>query len=602
MEQILEKLVSKGIVDKFQIEKAKIVASQKNKDILKIIVEINPEKEAEIFKEVSLFYQIPYLELKYIELDKDAAYLLAEEFVRKNNIVPLFKIKDWLFVGFGFPVNYSIINEIKRISSLNVKACLISDTDVQVGIDKTYRSVSSAEKIVQKIGEMGEDIGASVVQLVNLLVAQAVRDRASDIHVEPDIDKLRIRFRIDGVMQEVPSPPKSLEMALISRIKVMADLDIAESRLPQDGHLKLNVDGKEIDVRVSTIPTVNGENVVMRILDTADVLLGLEKLGFGENSLELFKKAIAHPYGMILTTGPTGSGKTTTLYSALMELNTIDKHIITIEDPVEYRLPLIRQIQLNAKAGLNFSSGLRSILRHDPDIIMVGEIRDLDAATIAVQSALTGHLVFSTLHTNDAASAVTRLVNMGVEAFLISASLVAVMAQRLARKICPECKKSYHAKDVLIEKFGFEKSGKHVNLYKGEGCDFCKGTGYWGRIGLFEIMLIDDEIREYIIANKSVVEIRELARKKGMKTLFEDGIEKALKGAITIDEVSRVCDEIVEIKKKPLLEYTVAPYFAASEGKKQEELSKEKKPKVKDIESYTKKIMNWISTSKEEEK
>ncbi|MDD5614410.1 MAG: GspE/PulE family protein, partial [Candidatus Omnitrophica bacterium] len=548
MQEIIARLIEKKILQQHQVEKAKIVAAQRSEDVLKTIMEAEPGKEKPILSEMSLVYKTPYLDLEHIYPGKDVIYMMPEDFARKNNILPLFKINDWFFIGMTFPIDQYLITEVRNFTGLNVKPCLIANSQIQAGIDKVYRAISSAEKIVQKIGEIGEDVGDSVIQIINLLVAQAVRDRTSDIHIEPEVDKLRIRFRIDGVLQEVPSPPKSLEMAMISRIKVMADLDIAESRLPQDGHFKLNVDAKDIDVRVSTLPTVNGENVVLRILDTANVLLGLEKLGFSKKSLKIFKDAIAHPYGMILTTGPTGSGKTTTLYSALMELNTVDKHIVTVEDPVEYRLPLIRQVQVNIKSGLTFASGLRSILRHDPDIIMIGEIRDIEAANIAVQSALTGHLVFSTLHTNDAPSAVTRLHNMGVEPYLISASLVAVMAQRLARKICPQCKKSYPAPKAVIERFNLSKYSDKPMLYKGSGCDYCKGTGYQGRAGLFEIMLVNDEIREMIISEASVVELREKAKSAGMEPLFEDGIYKALQGLITLDEVSRVCEEIVEIE------------------------------------------------------
>jgi type IV pilus assembly protein PilB len=588
MQEIVTTLLDKGLIDQKQVEKAKTLSAQKNKELLEVLIEMNSGNEKDIFKELALFYKVPYLELEYIDFGKEAIYMLPEDFARQNNILPLFKISDWFFVGMLFPIKQSLINEIRNFTGLNVKPVLISEQEMSSGIDKIYRSVSSAEKIVQKIGEIGDDIGDSVIQIINLIIAQAVRDRTSDIHIEPESDKLRIRFRIDGILQEVPSPPKSLEMAMVSRIKVMANMDIAESRLPQDGHFKVHVDAKEIDVRVSTLPTINGENVVLRILDTANVLLGLEKLGFDKISLSIFREAIARPYGMILTTGPTGSGKTTTLYSALMELNTLDKHIVTVEDPVEYRLPLIRQVQVNNKAGLNFTSGLRSILRHDPDIIMVGEIRDMDAATIAIQAALTGHLVFSTLHTNDAPSAITRLHNMGVEPYLISASLVAVMAQRLARQICPQCKVSYKAPKAVIERFKLDKYSKKVLLYKGEGCDYCKGTGYQGRVGLFEVMLLDDEMREMIISEASVVELRDNAKSKGMRSLFEYGVEKALKGYITLDEVSRVCEEVVELKPRDDMQIV--------EGAEAEsEIKREVQVVTEDVESYNKEIKEWIA-------
>ena len=429
-----------------------------------------------------------------------------------------------------------------------------------------------------------------------MIITQAVRDRASDIHIEPEEDFLRIRFRIDGVLHEIPSPPKNLELPLISRIKVLSGMDIAESRIPQDGHTQLEIDGKTIDLRVSTLPTITGENVVMRILDTSSVLIGLDKLGFSEEDQKKFEEIITRPYGIILTTGPTGSGKTTTLYSALTFINSLDRNIITVEDPVEYRLGLIRQVQINPKTGLTFANGLRSILRQDPDVIMVGEIRDLETAIIAVQAALTGHLVFSTLHTNDAPSAVVRLENMGVERFLVSASLIAVMAQRLVRVICPECKEAYKPEAGLLRKLNIED--KNVKFYKGRGCDFCKGTGYRGRKGLFEIMTLDDELKEMIIGGASVIELREKARSKGMKTLKEDGVNKVLAGITSIEEVFRVTEERVEIKKPVRIE-EVKPMARA--------LGEEPKPAKKEItsaplggskdliEDYQKKIASWLS-------
>jgi type IV pilus assembly protein PilB len=599
MQEILEILKNKRIIDEPDVEKAAIVGEQKNESILKVLTEILPEKKTAILEEISKYYRIPYLELPYLKLDKDIVYALPEDFARQYQVLPLFKIRDWLFVAMGPNLDFGLLDEIRRQAKTNIKICLMDCEEIQEGIDKIYRAISSAEKLVQRLGKI-EDLGASIVHLVNLIVAQAVRDRASDIHIEPEPDKLRIRFRIDGVLYEIPSPPKALEPAIISRIKVLSNLDIAESRLPQDGHFKVNVDGKEIDVRVSTLPTINGENVVLRILDTSNVLLGLEKLGFSEQSLNLFRQAISYPYGMILTTGPTGSGKTTTLYSALMELNTLDKHIVTIEDPVEYRLPLIRQVQINPKAGLTFANGLRSILRHDPDIIMVGEIRDLETATIAIQSALTGHLVFSTLHTNDAASAITRLANMGVEPYLISASVVCVMAQRLARRICPRCKVSYTPPEGIIKRFNlhkYVKEGEKIVLYKGEGCDYCKGTGYKDRIGIFEIMLLDEELKEMVVQSVSVIQLRERAREKGMKILFEDGLEKALQGITTLDEVSRVCEEIAEPKGRDVEMVSVEPYLPQEE-EKEVTVSMEHIPQPEEINRYTKKIMDWISRKK----
>jgi type II secretory ATPase GspE/PulE/Tfp pilus assembly ATPase PilB-like protein len=373
-------------------------------------------------------------------------------------------------------------------------------------------------------------------------------------------------------------------------------MDIAESRIPQDGHFQSKIDEKIIDFRVSTMPTIYGENMVMRILDTASVMIGLEKLGFSTyEELQRYEGLITRPYGIILSTGPTGSGKTTTLYSALMKINTIDRNIITIEDPVEYRLGLIRQIQVNAKAGITFSNGLRAILRQDPDVIMVGEIRDLETAIIAIQAALTGHLVFSTLHTNDAPSAVTRLINMGVEPFLISASLIGVMAQRLVRMICDHCKEPYQPSKALIDKWRL-KDKKNIVLYRGRGCDYCKGTGFRGRSGIFELMSVDDEIRELVISNASTVSLRKKSQEKGMRLLSEDGLTKALAGVTTIEEVARVCEEHVDLKAMGADVAEVKPLISASLS--EEKPSQKVEFKAAQVDEYQRRIANWLGGKK----
>lgn len=587
LDDIIARYIKEKRLDKIEIEKARNISLQKNINLVDAIIELKPEIKNDFLMDLAEELNLIYIDVNYFQFPPEIIYLLDEDLIRRNCCLPLFKVRNWLFLLLPYPPDHLLLEQVQRITACSIKPCLGLRKDIQSAIDKLFRKPDSAEKIISQIGDIRTDLGSSISKLVGLLIAQAVRDRASDIHIEPEENLLRIRFRIDGILQEVPSPPKELEPAIISRVKVMASLDIAESRLPQDGHFTINVDGKDIDVRVSTLPTVNGENVVMRILDTSNVLLGLEKLGFSAQSLKRFRDAISRPYGIILTTGPTGSGKTTTLYSALMELNSLDRHIVTIEDPVEYRLPLIRQVQINPKAGLSFASGLRSILRHDPDIIMVGEIRDLETAVIAVQAALTGHLVFSTLHTNDAISTITRLENMGIEPFLISASLICAMAQRLVRKICPACKKPYEVPSAVIERLGL--SDKKLLFYRGEGCDNCKGTGYQGRTGIFEILLIDDELREMITQSVPLIEIQQKARAKGMKLLFEDGLDKVLKGITTIEEVSRVCEEKVELPKKREL-FEVKPFRPQIDEKipVSSQVDREK------LENYTKKFLDWI--------
>jgi type II secretory ATPase GspE/PulE/Tfp pilus assembly ATPase PilB-like protein len=442
--------------------------------------------------------------------------------------------------------------------------------------------------------------GSNIIKIVDLIVGQAARDRASDIHIEPEQEFLRIRFRIDGILHEIPSPPKDWELPIISRIKVLAGMDIAESRVPQDGHFQTKVDEKVIDFRVSTLPTIYGENVVIRLLDTAAVMIGLEKLGFAtKDDMKTYEELISKPYGIILSTGPTGSGKTTTLYSALMRINTIDRNLITIEDPVEYRLGLIRQIQVNPKAGMTFASGLRAILRQDPDVIMVGEIRDLETAITAIQAALTGHLVFSTLHTNDAPSSVTRLINMGVEPFLISASLLGVMAQRLIRVICESCKESYTASPAVVKKWGIDIK-RNPFLYRGKGCDQCKGTGFRGRTGVYELMVCDDELREIILSGVSLGLLRQKAKEKGMHLLIEDGLAKALLGITTLEEVARVCQEHVELKAQaaPVVEVKPAVSVAAETVQQRPSSPAKVQVKASDMSDYQKKIGSWLGGKK----
>jgi type IV pilus assembly protein PilB len=383
---------------------------------------------------------------------------------------------------------------------------------------------------------------APIIRIAHTIIQQAVRDGASDIHVEPDRRGLRIRFRIDGVLHEVMHLPKHIHPPLVSRYKIMSEMNIAERRIPQDGRIGISHQGKDYDLRVSCLPTLLGEKIVMRILDKSSVMIGLNKLGFLPDTMAQLESVITQPNGMILSTGPTGAGKTTTQYSVLNRINSVEKNIMTIEDPVEYQLPGISQVAVHRKAGLTFATALRSFMRQDPDIIMVGEIRDLETAEMAIQASLTGHLVLSTLHTNDAPSSVTRLVDMGVEPFLISATLIGALAQRLGRRICASCRQEYEVDAEDLRMFGFvpEHPEHKVTLWRGRGCDNCRQTGYKGRIGIYEMMLINEEVAELVVRRAPLADVREAARANGMKTLKEDGLEKVLQGVTTPDEIRRV--------------------------------------------------------------
>jgi len=403
----------------------------------------------------------------------------------------------------------------------------------------TFNEEEGEEEDLRKIESRSKE--APIIQLVNMLIVQGVKDRASDIHVEPNESGLIIRFRIDGILHDVKALPNKIKSAIISRIKILSKMDIAERRLPQDGRFQIKFGSREVDLRVSSLPTVFGEKIVLRLLDKSKGLIKLDNVGFLPKQLEDFRSIINRSYGIILITGPTGSGKSTTLYAVLNEIDSTNKNVITVEDPVEYKLKRVNQVQIKSKINLTFANTLRSILRQDPDIIMVGEIRDSETAQIAVQAALTGHLVFSTLHTNDAASTLTRLIDMHVEPFLISSSIIGVIAQRLVRVICKNCKEEYTPSEEIIDMLSKEKEiDRNIKLYRGKGCPLCKNTGYLGRTSIFEIILLDEEIRSLIVSKASSSVIKETALKKGMKTLRDSGLEKAIEGITTIEEVLRV--------------------------------------------------------------
>jgi len=456
------------------------------------------------------------------------------------------------------PLDVYTVESLRMATGLKIKVGVGKEEDILKSIEDLYGSGSSSmDRIIEDIDKNGDEIlpenqediehlrdmasEAPVIKLVNLIISRAVEYGASDIHFEPFENEFKIRYRIDGILHDVESPPQRLQPAIISRIKIMAKLNIAERRLPQDGRIKLRVMGKGIDFRVSTIPIMLGESVVMRILDRSSVVLDLEKLGFPSETLKEFEELIVKPYGMILVTGPTGSGKTTTLYAALEKINSPEKKIITVEDPVEYQLKGVNQIQVKPQIGLTFSSGLRSIVRQDPDVILVGEIRDYETAEIGIQSALTGHLVFSTLHTNDAAGAVSRLLEMGAEDYLISSCLIGLMAQRLVRVLCPHCRASYRPEPNMLEEMGINPTeGLKVGIYEAKGCEKCANTGYRGRTGIYELLSVTDDIKNFILKKSDAGSIKRQAIENGMRTLRQDGWEKVKKGITSVSEVLRV--------------------------------------------------------------
>ena len=546
-------LIKKGIITQEQVDAAKDETRKTGMPIEQALEKLGFISEVDISQAFADSLGMPFMDLSDYLIDSEVIKLVPEATAKKYKAVPLFKIGDSLTVAMEDPQDISALDEIRKKAKMGSIEPVLSTTGmIQTVIDQYYGAIGSAQELIagltkekmqakdsKSLAELATE--APVIKLVNLIIVQAVKDKASDIHIEPGEESVLIRYRIDGILHEVQKIPKHLQSALASRIKVMAMMDIAETRVPQDGRIQLKIENKSLDLRVSSFPTVSGENIVMRILDKTSVLLGLAELGFSDRELKDFDKLIRHPNGIVLVTGPTGSGKTSTLYAALSSINSMEKNIITIEDPVEYEIPLIRQTQVNPKAGLTFANGLRSILRQDPDIVMVGEIRDKETAEIAIQASLTGHLVFSTLHTNDAAGALTRLIDMGIEPFLISSSVIGILAQRLVRVICPKCKEKYAPSDQELASL---KISQKISLYHGKGCMKCKDTGFSGRIGIFELLLINDEIKNMVSAKASANEIRKKAVSLGMRILFDDGLEKIKNGVTTAEEVLRVTEEM----------------------------------------------------------
>ncbi|HVK71185.1 MAG TPA: type IV-A pilus assembly ATPase PilB [Polyangium sp.] len=554
-----ELLVREKLISLQQLRQAQEEQRKSGTNLGQVLTKLGYLSDDDIASFLATQYGVPVANLDGNEFDPDVLKLVPRDVCEKQKIIPLFRSGTSLVVAMADPTNLHAIDDIKFLTGSIVEPRVASEGAITQAIERAYSAGPSYDEMLAEFGDEQidftvdtEDVnvlelekaaeGAPVVRLVNAILLNAIKKGASDIHIEPYEKKLRVRYRIDGVLVEEMQPPMKLKNAIASRLKIMSSLDIAERRLPQDGRIKLKLGkGKEMDFRVSVCPTIWGEKIVMRLLDKSNLQLDMTKLGFDRKPLEDFQWAINQPWGMVLVTGPTGSGKTTTLYSALSELNQIETNISTAEDPVEYNLHGINQVQMQDSIGLNFAASLRSFLRQDPDIIMVGEIRDFETAEIAVKAALTGHMVLSTLHTNDAPSTISRLLNMGIEPFLITASVNLVLAQRLARKNCADCRQPFKQDPRVLADFGFTPDQiKNAKLMKGAGCKTCNGSGYKGRVALYEVMRFTDNLKELVLQGASTAELKTAAIKNGMMTLRMAGIEKVMQGMTTTDEVGRV--------------------------------------------------------------
>ncbi len=558
-EHIGDLLVRENMISLSQLQEAQELQKRTGGRVGYHLTKLGYIGEQELTQFLSERYGVPAIELDEFEIDEDVIMLIPREVAEKHMLIPINRAGNSLIVAMSDPSNIFAIDDIKFLTGYNIEVVVASEEAIRKAIERYYEKGISYDDVLEEFDE--EDIEvveedstmdlaelarsseqAPVVKLVNLILLDAIKKNASDIHVEPYEKYMRVRYRIDGVLYEVMNPPLKLKNAITSRFKIMSSMDIAERRLPQDGRIKLKVGkDKEMDFRVNCLPTLFGEKVVLRLLDRSNLQLDMTRLGFEPEPLKQFKEAIHRPYGMVLVTGPTGSGKTTTLYSALSELNKTTDNISTAEDPVEYYLPGINQVQMNESIGLNFATALRAFLRQDPDIIMVGEIRDFETAEIAVKAALTGHMVLSTLHTNDAPSTITRLLNMGIEPFLVTASVNLVLAQRLARRICEECKEEVPVSPQALIDLGMDpETAKSAKVYRGMGCRACNDTGYKGRVALYEVLPLTDELKEYVLQGYSATELKREGIRLGMKTLRQAGLTKVLEGVTTMEEVSRV--------------------------------------------------------------
>ena len=552
MKQLGDILLEDGLLTSEQLSTAVEEQRRLGRSLGRVLVDLGHLSEGQLVAALATQIGLRFVDLSDYPVDGSAVSRVPDTVCRRHNALPIGYDEGKLVVAMADPANVFAIDDIRALTGLEVRPVVATRPDVLAAINRYHRGEAEMDDLtmaldakdeeddLSKVKEVVED--APIVKFVNLLITQAIQDRASDIHIEPAERDLRVRFRIDGVLHEVMRSPKTITAGVTSRLKIMADINIAERRIPQDGRLSVTANGSKIDLRVATLPTVWGEKIVMRILDNSTAMLKLSDLGFSDPNYEVFSRSFVKPYGMILVTGPTGSGKSTTLYATLNIVSRPEVNVITVEDPVEYRLPGINQVQTNVKAGLTFAAALRSILRSDPDIVLLGEIRDGETAHIAVEAALTGHLVLSTLHTNDAPSAIVRLTEMGIEPFLVGSALDCVLAQRLARRLCPKCKEAYvPTKQTLLEnRFPWQDGEELPTLYRPIGCSACSKTGYKGRLALHEVMAVDEEIERMTVERCSSMVIRRHAVAEGMITLRHDGLLKVMKGVTSAEEILRV--------------------------------------------------------------
>lgn len=561
--KIEELLIANKLISNEDLKKALATQKRKGGQLSKILIAEGAISEEELMLCLGEALKIPPINLSRYRIDSELIKLIPENVARRYQLIPISKIGDTVSVAVADPLNVLALDDIKLLTRQNVDMVISTPAEIEKAISRYYGGAETQISAIIKNAEESdlevvkgteEEIdlseitrmseGAPVIKMINLILMEGIKKRASDIHLEPHENKLRLRYRVDGILFEDFSPPKKLQQVLTARIKIMSKLNITQRRLPQDGRFKIRLKDKEIDYRVSILPVSFGEKIVLRALDKANLNIGLEKLGFLDYELKAFQEAVKKPYGMMLVTGPTGSGKSTSLYSVMNQLNVPEKNVITVEDPVEYQLEGVSQIPVNPDIGLNFAAGLRSMLRQAPDVLMVGEIRDFETADVAIKASLTGHLVLSTLHTNDAASAITRLIDMGVEPFLIASSAILLAAQRLCRRICDSCRETFEIPASVLERIGVEipKSGA-VKAFRGKGCARCNQTGYYGRIALLETLVPDEKIRDMILSRASNSEIKEYACSTGMKTLRENAWANVLSGVTTLEEMLRVTSE-----------------------------------------------------------
>jgi len=555
-----EILLDRGKLDAAALERALRLQQESGERLGTLLVTLGLVAQRDVAEALAAQLELPLLDASGYPEFPILEERVSARFLRESRALPVREDEAELALAMADPTDAYTIGAFEMVTGRSVRPLVAIPTELEAALERLYGTGKSAQsQIIGDVETRGDELAfdadvqqlkdlaseAPVIRLVSLLITNALDARASDIHIEPFENRLIVRYRIDGVLHEVESPPKRLSAAVISRIKIMANLDIAERRLPQDGRIRLRVQGKEIDLRVSTVPTMHGESVVMRILDKGGVALDFHRLGFEDDTLKIFLDVLLQPHGILLVTGPTGSGKTTTLYTALARLNQPDVKILTVEDPVEYQMAGINQIQVKPQINLTFANALRSIVRQDPDVIMIGEIRDLETAQIAVQSALTGHLVLSTVHTNDAPSTVNRLLDMGVEDYLLTSTIVGILAQRLVRTLCPQCKEPYTALPELVDQMNLHKftADREITLWHAHGCAHCAKTGYVGRVSIMEMLPMTDGLRSLVMRHAGATELRSEAIREGMLTMYEDGLRKALKGVTTFEEVLRVTRE-----------------------------------------------------------